>query len=209
MSRDRARAASLPVKPNPVGRKTPSRIPASSRDSAAGRGSDRGSRGRRAAPFSSFVHSTTRTVRRGRRFSFFIRRSASHVTTHPPPSSVDPVPTSHESKWPPMTTTSSGSSRPRSSPTTLAESASGRKCASISSCRRDGRAAVLHALQPVGILGRHRGGRNLRLRRRRSAARRCAACAGRRDRPRGPAPRPRRAPRRATGRPRGTGPVSP
>ena len=46
------------------------------------------------------------------------------------------------------------------------------------------RAAIAHALQPRGILGRHRGGGNLRLPVGVGAARRCAACEGRRDRPR-------------------------
>ena len=108
------------------------------------------------------MKSTTRTVRRGRRFSFFISRSASHVTMHPPPSSVEPVPTSQESKWPPTTTTSSGRSRPRISPTTLAESASGRNFASIFRRSADLRAAVLHALQALGVLDRDGGRGNLR-----------------------------------------------
>ena len=40
-------------------------------------------------------------MRRGRSPRLFTIRSASHVAMHPPPSSVAPVPTSHESKWPP------------------------------------------------------------------------------------------------------------
>ena len=60
------------------------------------------------------------------------------------------------------TTTSSGRSRPRISPTTLNESASGRNCASILSSSRSAVAAIDHTLQPVGVLGRDRGGRDLR-----------------------------------------------
>ena len=71
------------------------------------------------------AESDARTVRRGRRPSAFIRRTASHATTTPPASSIAPCPTSHESMCPPITTTSSGFSRPRSSATTLRDGASG------------------------------------------------------------------------------------
>ena len=49
-----------------------------------------------------------RTVRRGRIPSFAISRAASHVTMQPTPSSDAPVPTSHESMWPPSSTISCG-----------------------------------------------------------------------------------------------------
>ena len=49
----------------------------------------------------------------------------------------------------------------------------------------DLRAAVLHALQALGVLDRDRGRRESAARRRRSAASRCAACAGPAGRPRG------------------------
>ena len=51
----------------------------------------------------------------------------------------------------------------------------------------DPAAAIRHALQPIGVLGRNRRGRNLLRVARRTAARRCAACAGRRCRRRGSA----------------------
>ena len=52
-------------------------------------------------------------------------RTASHAPTAPPPSSIAPCPTSHESMWPPSTTTSSGFSRPTISAITLRDGASG------------------------------------------------------------------------------------
>ena len=92
------RAPSFPVKPNPSGRNTP---PSDSSISTCLSSSPR-CESRYAIPprppFSSFVNRITRTVRRARRLSFFMRRSASQVTTHPPPSSVAPAPTSHESR---------------------------------------------------------------------------------------------------------------
>lgn len=54
----------------------------------------------------------------------------------PPPSSIAPDPTSHESMWPPITTISSGFSRPRNSPMTLWLSASGSIRALIRSVTR-------------------------------------------------------------------------
>ena len=60
--------------------------------------------------------------------------------------------------------------------------------------------AVGHALQPIGVLGRDRRGRDLRRARDRSSARRCAASAVPAGRRSGPAPRPRRARPRATAR---------
>jgi hypothetical protein len=107
------------------------------------------------------VHNTTRTVRRGRRFSFFMIRSASHVTMQPPPSSVAPAPTSHESRCPLTTTILSGFSRPRNSPTTLADVASASKCASIfnRTTMRLPRSAM--RCKAVGVLGCNRGRRNL------------------------------------------------
>ena len=82
---------------------------------------------------SSSVHPTTRTVRRGRRPSVFMSRTASHAATTPPASSIAPCPTSHESMWPPITTTSSGFSRPRSSATALRDGTLGRFRAPITS----------------------------------------------------------------------------
>ena len=79
-------------------------------------------------------------------------RSASHDTTQPPPSSVAPAPTSHESRWPLTTTISSGRSRPRISPTTLADSTSGSKWRLHPKADDDAVVAVGHALQPVGVL---------------------------------------------------------
>ena len=96
-----SRAASLPVKPNAQSAGTRRhRTPASSRASPVRRDADRGRRAPPRPPFSSLVNSTTRTVRRGRRFSFFISRSASHVTMQPPPSSLAPVPTSQRVEVP-------------------------------------------------------------------------------------------------------------
>ena len=60
-----------------------------------------------------------------------MRRSASQATITPPPSSIAPVPTSHESLWPPITTTSSGRSEPVISATALRDGASGSVRASI------------------------------------------------------------------------------
>ncbi len=89
-------------------------------------------------------------------------RSASHVTTHPPPSSVAPAPTSHESRWPLTTTISPGRSRPRISPTTFADSTSGSKCASIfrrttirlpRSAMRCSRSASSVVIAAAGIFG--------------------------------------------------------
>ncbi len=79
------------------------------------------------------------------------------------PSSCAPCPTSHESMWPPITTTSSGWSVPRISPITSPESASGSMCAAISRCTRTGTPSGVQALQHGGILGRDGGGWNFRL----------------------------------------------
>ena len=82
-------------------------------------------------PFSSFVHNTTRTVRLGRRPSLSISRAASHAARQPPPSSIAPCPTSHESMWPLTMTISSGFSRPGISAMTFREMPSGSVRASI------------------------------------------------------------------------------
>ena len=152
------------MNPKPVGRKTP---PSDSSIStwfgelipiAVAVGD-----GRRASPFSSLVHSTTRTVRRGRRFSFFISRSASHVTTQPPPSSVEPVPTSHESKWPLDDHDFVGQLAAADLADDVGRVGVGEEVRLHLEPDPRRRAAVLHALQPVGVLDRDRGGRNLRL----------------------------------------------
>ena len=97
---------------------------------------------------------------------------------HPPPSSVEPVPTSHESKWPPTTTISSG----RLAAADLADDVEGvgvgQEPRLHPQPQADPGAAVLHPLQPLGVLGRHRRGRESSAARRRSGARRCAASAG-------------------------------
>ena len=65
-------------------------------------------------------------------------RTASHAATAPPPSSIAPWPTSHESMCPPTTTTSSGFSRPTISATTLRDGASGKVRAPMRSVRTIG-----------------------------------------------------------------------
>ena len=79
----------------------------------------------------------------------------------PPPSSLAPVPTSHESKCPPISTISCGSSRPRNSPTTLC----GAGCRPRSRFHREpdpnGDTAILETLKPVGVFGGDGRGGNL------------------------------------------------
>lgn len=81
------------------------------------------------------MKSTTRTVRFGdeAQASSFSNTAASIAIAQPAPSSFAPSPTSHESMWPPITTISAGSSRPVSSATTFALSASGSVFAPIAS----------------------------------------------------------------------------
>ena len=120
-------------------------------------------------PFSSLVHSTTRTVRRGRRFSFFMRRSASHVTTQPPPSSVAPAPTSHESRWPPTTTNLVRLLAAAQLADDVGRFGVGLEVRLHLQPHDDAVAAIGHALQPIGVLGGDRP-------RRESAARPAVYC---------------------------------
>src|SRR5256885_65796 len=78
-----------------------------------------------ASPFSSFMNSTTRMVRRGGGRSWAARRAASITMTAPAPSSIAPCARSHESRCAPSRTTSSGFSRPRTSATTFDDWTSG------------------------------------------------------------------------------------
>ena len=94
--------------------------------------------------------------------SFFISRTDSHVTMHPTPSSDAPMPTSHESKWPPTRTISSGSSLPRISPMTLADSASALESRLHPQPDAHAPAAIGDPLHALGVFGRDRRGRNLR-----------------------------------------------
>ena len=61
----------------------------------------------------------TRMVRAGCFGSFAIMAPAAIEMPMPAPSSIAPVPRSQESRWPPITTTSSGFELPRTSPITL------------------------------------------------------------------------------------------
>ena len=128
----------LPRKPYPVGLNTPLS------DSIASTWFFRSAAWRRAyslappRPFSSFVHNTTRMVRRGLRPAFMMSRAASHAARQPPPSSIAPWPTSHESMWPLTMTISLGFSRPRISAITLRDLAGGSVRASIFSSMRIG-----------------------------------------------------------------------
>ena len=112
----------------------------------------------------------------------------------PPPSSMAPVPTSHESKWPPTTTISSGRSRPRISAMTLAESASGsqRRVHRRGAAARAGPRAARRARR-CGVFDGDRRRRNLRHAGaigQHAGVRRPQAIGAR---PSAPAPRPRRA----------------
>ena len=70
------------------------------------------------------MKSTTRTVRRGARPTAAMTRAASSTIAQPAPSSMAPVPRSHESRCAPSSTTSLARSRPGTSPTTFADSTS-------------------------------------------------------------------------------------
>jgi hypothetical protein len=108
------------------------------------------------------VQSTTRTVRRGRRFSRFISRTASHAATLPPPSSIAPWPTSHESMWPPITTTSSGLLAADDLGHHVARRHVGQRARAHLERTHDALAAILHAVQHHGVLHAQRGRRDLR-----------------------------------------------
>ena len=117
----RARAGSGPVKPKPVGIEDAAvGFEQQRRDSSARPCGRRDSRCRRAAPFSSFVNSTTRTVRRGRRSELlhqpqrFPRHDAAAAIVARAGADVPRVEVAADDAR-----SRSGSSRPRSSPTTL------------------------------------------------------------------------------------------
>ena len=200
MSRRRARAASLPVKPKP--RRT--------EDAAVGFHHHHVPRQlgqvtiaiaeTSAPPFSSLVHSTTRTVRRGRRFNCL--HQAQRLPHHHASAAI---------------VGRSGPDVPRVdvaadddhfvrqlAAAQLADDVGrlgvGQEVRLHDELQAHRRSSIAHALQAGGILGRHRSAQEFAAARRRTATPPCAACEGRRDRPHESASRPRQAPPRATGR---------
>ena len=104
-------------------------------------------------------------VRFGLSPSCFISRTASHAATLQPPSSIAPCPTSHESMCPPSTTTSSGFSDAAQLGDDVARRRVGQHLRVHLQRHDDLVAAILHAMQHLGVLDAERRRRQLRERR--------------------------------------------